>query len=94
MEESAFLNIINHKPGIDKTCLYPKHPHEAKYQFLIDKRESTGLKYLNHSKAFIQYLENMDDIYKSTEEYNLNKKPKKKMIWFLIYIIMKNIMKQ
>ena len=31
---------------------------------LINKRESTSLKYLNDSKAFIQYSNDMHDIYK------------------------------
>ena len=35
-----------------------------KYEFLINKRESAGLKYLNDSKVFIEYSDNMDDIYK------------------------------
>ena len=43
---------------------------------LINKRESTGLKYLNDSKAFIEYSNDMDDIYKNIEEYNPNKKRK------------------
>ena len=41
---------------------------------LINKLESTGLKYLNDSKAFIEYYNDMDDIYKNIEEYNPNKK--------------------
>ena len=32
---------------IDKIRLYAKNPHETKYQLLINKRESTGIKYLN-----------------------------------------------
>ena len=56
--------------------MYVKYPYEAKYKFFIDKRESTGLKNLNDSKAFIKYPNNMNDIYKNIEEYNSNKKPK------------------
>ena len=41
---------------------------------LINKRESTDLKYLNGSKAFIEYSNDMDDFYKDIEEYNPNKK--------------------
>ena len=40
---------------------------------LINKREITGLKYLNDSKAFIEYSNDMDDIYKNIKEYNPNK---------------------
>ena len=54
--------------------LYGKDPYEAKYQFLINKRENTGLKHLNDSKAFIEYSNNVDDIYKNIEEYSPNKK--------------------
>ena len=43
---------------------------------LINKRDSAGLKYLNYSKAFIEFLNDMDDICKNTEEYNPNKKRK------------------
>ena len=35
--------------------LFAKDTYEAKYQLLINKRESTGWKYLNDSKAFIEY---------------------------------------
>ena len=56
--------------------IYAKDPHEAKYQLLINKRESTCLKYLNDSKAFIEYSNDMDELCKNIEEYNLNKKRK------------------
>ena len=59
-----------------KIFLYVIDPNEAKYQLLINKRKSTGLKYLNDSKAFVDCSDDMDDIYKNTEEYNLNKKRK------------------
>ena len=41
---------------------------ELKYQFLINKQESTGLKRFSDSKAFIEYSDDMNDIYKSIEE--------------------------
>ena len=68
------LNLINNEPDIDKIYLYAKDPYEAKYQLLINKRENTGLKYFNDSKAFLQYSNDMDDIYENIEEYNPNKK--------------------
>ena len=40
---------------------------KGKYRFKI---------YLNDSKAFIEYSNDMDDIYKNIEEYNPNKKQK------------------
>ena len=40
------------------------------------KRESTSLWYLNDSKTFIEYSNDMNDIYNNIEEYNSNKKHK------------------
>ena len=47
---NALLNLINNQPDIDKMYLYAKDPYEAKYQFLINKRESNRL---IHFKIFI-----------------------------------------
>ena len=55
---------------------YAKDPYEAKYQSLINKRENTGVKYLNDPKAFIECSNDMDNIYENIEEYNPNKKRK------------------
>ena len=73
---NSLFNLINQEPDIDKVYLYAKDPQEAKYQFLINKRESTGFKNFNDSKAFIENANDMDDIYKDIEEYNPNKKRK------------------
>ena len=73
---NALLNLINNEPDIDKIYLHTKDPYEVKYQLLINNRESTGLKYLNDSEAFIEYPNDMDDIYENIEDYNLNKKRK------------------
>ena len=43
---NALINLINNEPYIYKTYLYAKDPYKAKYQLLIKKRESTGVKYL------------------------------------------------
>ena len=56
--------------------MYGKDPYEEKYQFLINKRESTGLKHLNDPKAFIEYSNDMQDVYKNTDKYNPGKKRK------------------
>ena len=73
---NSLFNLINQQPNIDKIYLYAKDPYEAKYQFLIKKREDVGTKHFNDSKTFIEYSNNMDDIYKNIEEYNPNKKRK------------------
>ena len=41
---NALLNLINSQSDIDKVYLYAEDPYEQNYQFLINKRESTGLK--------------------------------------------------
>ena len=51
---NSLLNLINHQPDINRIHLYVKDPYEAKYQFLINKPESRGIKHLNDSKTFIE----------------------------------------
>ena len=70
------LNLINNQSDIDKIYLYAKDPFDAKYQFLINKRESTGLKHFNDPKAFIEYSNDIQDVYKNISEYNTDKKRK------------------
>ena len=52
-KRNTLLNLINSQPDIDKIYLYAKEPYEDKYQFLINKRESTGLKHFSDPKGFI-----------------------------------------
>ena len=67
VEKNALINLISHQPNIDKIYLYAKDPYEAKYQLLINKTESASIKHLNDSKAFIEYSNDMDHIYKNIE---------------------------
>ena len=76
LKKKSLFNLISYQPDIDKIYLYEKDPYEAKYQVLINKQESTGLRHLNHSKAFVEYSNYMDEIYKNIKEYNPNKKRK------------------
>ena len=75
-ETNALLNLINSQPEIDKTYLHAKDPYESKYQFLINKRESVGLKGLNDPKVFIEYSNDMQDVYKNINKYNLDEENK------------------
>ena len=50
---NALLNLINNQPGIDKIYQYANNSYEAKYQYLINKRQKVGLKHYDDSKAFI-----------------------------------------
>ena len=52
---NTLLNLINNQPDVDKIHLYAKNPYVVKYQFIINKRESTGLKDFSDPKAFIKF---------------------------------------
>ena len=80
--KNKFIIKSNKSSTIDKIYLHIKDPYEANYQLLINKWENTELEHLNYSKAFIEYLNDMVDIYKNIEEHNLNKKTQKILIIF------------
>ena len=73
---NVLLNLINHELDIDKIYIYAKDSSEAKHQLLINKRESTSLKYLNDPKALTEFSNDMEDIYENSKEYKSNKKRK------------------
>ena len=70
------MNLINNQPNIDKIYLYAKDPYETKYQYLINKRENVGQNHFDDPKAFIEYSNDMQDVYKNIEDYNPGKKRK------------------
>ena len=73
---NSLLNLINNQPDIDKIYLYAKDPYEKKYQYLINKREKAGINHFNDPKAFVEYSNDMQDVYKNIEDYNPIKKRK------------------
>ena len=70
---NVLLNLIEKQPDIDKIYLYAKDPYEAKYQYLINKRESVGISHFSDPKAFIKYSDDMRDVYKNINYYNPDK---------------------
>ena len=76
VKTNALLSLINNQQDINKIYLYAKDPYEDKYQYLINKRESVGLKHFNDPKAFIEYSNDMHSVYKNIDNYNLNKENK------------------
>ena len=52
---TLLLNLIENQPNIDKIYLYSKDPYEAKYQYVIIKREGAGIDHFNDPKVFIEY---------------------------------------
>ena len=73
---NALLNLINNQPDLDKIYLYAKDPYEAKYQYLINKREKVGLNDFDDHKAFIEYSNDTQDVHKNINDYNPRKKRK------------------
>ena len=56
--------------------MYAKNPYETKYQYLINIRGKVGLKHFNDPKAFIEYSNDMRNVYKNIDDYNLDKENK------------------
>ena len=61
---NVLLNLIDNQPDIDKICLYAEDPYDTKYLYSIKKREKVGLDHFNDPKAFMEYSNNMRDVYK------------------------------
>ena len=70
---NALLNLIENQSDIDKIYLYAKDPYEAKYQYLINKREGVDMNHFNNPKAFIGHSNDMRDVYKNIDECNPDK---------------------
>ena len=73
---NLLLNLIENQPDIDKIYLYAKDLYESKYQYLINKREGVGINHFNDPKAFIEYSNDMHDVYKNIDDYNPDKEKK------------------
>ena len=74
--KNALLNLIENQPDIDEIYFYAKDPYEAKYQYLINIRKKVGLKRFNDTEAFIEYSNDMQDVYRNIAEYNIDKERK------------------
>ena len=70
---NTLLHLINNLHNInpiDKIYLYAKDLQEPKYQYLINKREQAGIKNLDDPHTFIEYSDDMNDVYKDIDNYN------------------------
>ena len=73
---NVLLHLISNLHSIDKIYSYAKDIHEPRYEYLIDKREQAGIKNLDDPKAFIEYLDDMDDALDDINNYNKNRDKK------------------
>ena len=67
---NVLLNLIENQPDIDKIYWY------AKYQYLINKRESVGMNHFTDLKAFIEYSNDINNVYWNINHYNPDKENK------------------
>ena len=67
---NLLLNLIENQPDIHKIYLYAKDPYKSKYQYLINKRDGVGISHFNDPKAFIEYSNDVCDVYKNINDYN------------------------
>ena len=70
------MNLIGNHRDIDKIYLYAKDPYEAKYPYLIKIREKVGIDHHNDPRAYIQYSNDMHNVYKNISYYNPDKENK------------------
>ena len=70
---NVLLNVIENQPDIDKIYLYAKDLYEPKYQYLINKTEGVGMNHFKDLKAFIEYSNDMCNVYKNVNHYNTDK---------------------
>ena len=71
---NPLLNLIRHQPDIEKIHQYARKLYEAKYQMIISRHRSVGLKHWNDLKTFSKYCGDIYDIYKNIDKYNPNEK--------------------
>ena len=81
---NALFNLIGHHSDLDmlRIHLYAKDSYRAKYKLLINKCKGVGLNEYNDSKAFIEYSNDMDDIYENIEEYSQDKERKILIVFY------------
>ena len=66
--------MIKEQDDMDKIYLYAKDLSEAKYEFLIKKREYAGTKHFSDPNAIIEC--SMDDVYENIDDCNPNRQRK------------------
>ena len=78
---NVLIKLIENQPDIDKIYLHANDLYEAKYQYLINKREGVGTNNFNDPKAFIEYSNDMRNLYKNIDDYNPDKENKMSIVF-------------
>ena len=72
------INNLNKTTSVDKIYLYAKDLAEPKYEFLVNNRKNAVIKHFNDPTAFVEYSDDMNDVYADISNYN--KKRENKML--------------
>ena len=78
---NVLLHLINNSHPIDKIYLYAKDLHEPKYEYLINKREETGIKNFIDAHAFIDYSDDMNEVLDDINNHNKNRDKKVSIVF-------------
>ena len=70
------IENLNKTTPVDKIYLYAKDLSEPKYEFLINNRKNAGIKHFNDPTAFIEYSNDMDNVFTNIDDYNKKRKRK------------------
>ena len=70
------IENLNKTTPVDKIYLYAKDLSEPMYEFLINNRKNAGIKRFNDPTAFIEYSNDMDDVFTNIDNYNKKRKRK------------------
>ena len=70
------IQNLNNTDPIDRIYLYAKDLSEPKYEYLINKRKQAGIKYFNDPTVFIEYSNDMNDVFTNIDDYNKQRKRK------------------
>ena len=62
--------------------MYAKDPYEAKYQYSIKIHEKVGIDHHSDPRAYIEYSNNMHDVYKNIDYYNPDKENKILIVFY------------
>ena len=79
VKTNTLLHLIknfNKTTPIDKIYLYAKDLAEPKYEFLINNKKNAGIKHFNDPTAFIEYSDDMNDVYADISNYNKKRENK------------------
>ena len=70
------IQNLNKTTPVGKIYLYAKDLSEPKYEFLVNNRKNAGIKHFNDPTAFIEYSNDMNDVFTNIDEYNKQRKRK------------------